>query len=597
MANGAGVVVKSCLDALAGGGLKSSHVNGESRPCNSPTAPPHRATRSYISDVPSSILLGLSNFIPLRTRGGLYVDKSLFVREVLNAPAQVMLHARPRRFGKTLNLSMLQAFFEIGDDRTAIFSDLNVWRDTDCRAHFQSYPVIHLTFKDVKHRTWEEGKAAISALLSAEVERHAGVLTSDRVGIALRARLAGVHDRTGDTTRALLDLSEALSLHHGRPVVMLLDEYDAGVLSAWEHGYYDDAVAYFRSLLSPGLKDNPFLFKGVLTGILRVARESMFSGLNNVAVYSLLRADQDEFFGFTEPEVASLLDAFDRTSDTDDVRHWYNGYRFGDTTVYNPWSIVSMLAFPRRELETHWLNTSENALVRSLLLTGCDLRPEMARLLDGGAIDTRIDENVSLRQLSGANIWSLLLFSGYLTASSVWVEDGRTFARVTIPNFEVRTLWEDTFGGWLQAHAGAVQPLHEAILAGDAPACERILTRMLTVHVSSHDVAVDQDEAFYHAFVLGLLVTLEKTHFVRSNRESGRGRADVQVIPRHPGHPGAVLEFKRREGKKKLSTSAEQALAQIRTRGYTAEAVAAGAHPIRRLGIAFSGKDVVVRGA
>lgn len=546
--------------------------------------------------MPAPIILGESFFTALRTSGALYVDKTGFVREVLSAPARVMLYPRPRRFGKTLNMTMLQAFFEIGPDRTAMFEGLEIWQDADARKHFQRHPVIKLTFKDVKQGNWPEAKLSIDALLSAEVSRHRVAIADPRVSNDLRERLSGVMDRTGDQSRTLIDLCEVLAIHHGELPLLLIDEYDAAVLQGWDRGFYDEAVDFFRGLLSPGLKDNPFLFKGVLTGVLRIARETMFSGLNNVEVYSLLQNRGAEHFGFTEPEVLALLEAFGRAGEAEEVRRWYNGYRFGDATVYNPISIMSMLAYPERERLPYWLNTSANALVRSLLLEATDLQEGIAVLLEGGAVTTAIDENVALRDLRGENIWGLFLFSGYLRADNVRVVEGAQLADLSVPNLEVRTIWNDTFRKWLDVRAGRLEPLHAALFAGDAEKIQTILSHMLGVHVSYHDVARDQDEAFYHAFVLGLLVTLEKTHAVRSNREAGAGRADVLILPKRPGLPGVVLEFKGRRGKTPLATSARQALKQIQERDYAMELEAAGANPVRRLGIAFSGKDVVVRG-
>lgn len=545
--------------------------------------------------MPAPILLGQSDFPSLRESGKLYVDKSAYVAEVLDAPAQVMLYPRPRRFGKTLNLSMLHAFFEIGPDRSELFHDLAVWQDAAARAHFQRHPVIKLTFKDVKQRTWAESMVAIRGVLSTEVGRHAAAVTDARVPGEVRQRLEATRAEQGDPARTLLDLSQALAVHHGQKVVLLIDEYDASVLNAWEHGHYDEAISFFRGLLSPGLKDNPFLYKGVLTGILRVSRESMFSDLNNVKVYSLLDRDRGEFFGFTEPEVLRLLDAFGRSSEVDDVRRWYNGYRFGTTTVYNPWSIMMMLAQPRSELGPHWINTSTNALVRSLLLENAGLSDDIGTLIRGGSIEREIDDNVALRDLRGDHIWSLFLFSGYLRAEAVRIEEGMSFVTLSVPNIEVRTIWSGTFREWLRDRTGGIEPLHAAILEGDAEATEWILAHMLRLNVSSHDVASDQDEVFYHAFVLGLLVTLERTHAVRSNREVGRGRADVQIIPKRPGLPGVVIEFKRRQVTTALWVTAEEARAQIEARAYGVELDAAGASPIHKLGIAFGGKEVVVR--
>lgn len=547
--------------------------------------------------MPAPIELGQSDFVSLREGGKAYVDKSGFIPEVIRAPAQVALYPRPRRFGKTLNLSMLRAWFEIGPDRTAIFDDLAVWSDADARGHFQAHPVIYLTFKDLKQTTWTDARTALDALLSAEVDRHRAAIEDPRLPASTRARLLAVLNRAGDQGRVLLDLTEALCAHHGARVVVLVDEYDAGLLSAWEHGYYDEAVGFFRSLLSAGLKDNPFLFRGVLTGILRVARESMFSGLNNVEIYSILQPRAGEHFGFTEPEVCTLLASFGRTAELDSVREWYNGYVFGDATVYNPLSIMSTLAYPERPRTPYWLNTSENSLARSLLLNSADLSAAITRLTTGDAIVAPIDEDLALRDLGQDDVWSLLLYSGYLKATHVQRARGRTSATLSIPNLEVRTLWEGTFARWLRERSGGTDALHAALLGGDAARVETILAEMLLRHVSVHDVVRTQDEAFYHAFVLGLLVTLEPTHAVRSNRETGLGRADLLIVPKVPGLPGVVLEFKRGRPGRRLATIAAGAARQLAEQGYTAELQSAGASAIHGFGVAFSGKDVAVRRA
>ena len=543
-----------------------------------------------------AILLGRSDFASLRERGGLYVDKSAFVSGVLGLGAEVQLHPRPRRFGKTLNLSTLRYFLERGEDRTALFEDLSVWQDEAARQHFQRYPVINLTFKNIKQSTWAAARAEMLALLASEVGRHASALEDPRLDEGLRARLRAVLRQEGENVQVLADLSQALAAVHGQPVAILIDEYDAPVLTAWEYGYYDEAAAWFRGFLSAGLKDNPHLFKGVLTGILRIARESMFSDLNNVSVYSLLQREIPEPFGFSEAEVQALLTQFGRPGEAGDVRRWYNGYRFGGEVVYNPWSILNFLSRPGQGCQPWWLNTSSNTLLRQLLLERSELNPEFATLLRGEAVERQVREDVTLRELGDEDVWSLLLFSGYLKAESVHLDEwGQRQARLAIPNQEVAIVWRDTFLDWLQAMAGRVEPLQRAILEGDAPVVENLLSTMLLRHVSSHDVRRTQDEAFYHAFVLGLMISLEKTHTVRSNRETGRGRADVLIAPRQTGQPGVVLEFKRLEPGRTLEDMADEALQQIHDRAYTAALEAAGAYPIHRLGIAFAGKDVAVR--
>jgi hypothetical protein len=431
--------------------------------------------------------------------------------------------------------------------------------------------------------------------LAEELARHASLITDESLDPDLRKRLALIKAGEGNPERMLRDLSFALHQATGERVVLLIDEYDAPLLTAWQYDYYDEVASWFRSFLTAGLKDNEHLFKSVLTGILRVAKESMFSGLNNIAVYSLL-AKQPEPFGFTDPEVQALLAEYGREGECEEVRLWYNGYRFGETTVYNPWSILNVLGNPRESLRPWWVNTSDNALVKELLLGHTELSVEMETLLRGQTIEKQIEENVALRELHEDAVWDLLLFSGYLRTEKVWVVKGRTYGTLSIPNFEVSIVWEGVFRGWLNSGLGRLEPLHQALLAGDSKKLEALLHKLLLWHVSHHDLKGIQAEAFYHAFVLGLLVTLEGTHRVHSNRESGYGRSDVQIVPKEPGKAGVVLEFKNGEEGRKLETLADEALQQIGAQLYTTELEAAGATPIWKFGIAFAGKKVVVRG-
>jgi Predicted AAA-ATPase/PD-(D/E)XK nuclease superfamily len=544
---------------------------------------------------PLPILIGSSDFPTLREEGYLYVDKSRFISEVLARGAQVQLYPRPRRFGKTLSMSMLQSFLEIGPDRSALFADLAVWQDPLARQHFQKHPVISLSFREVKPERWEEARVQlgdeIRRVLREQLPRLRAANT-EALLIEELERAARTEPRPG----ILKDLCAALHAATGQRVVILIDEYDGPVLHAWTAGYFDEVASWFRGFLTGALKDNPHLYRGVLTGVLRVAKESMFSGLNNVKVYSLL--DQNaELFGFTEAEVDSLLKQYGREGDAEEIRRWYNGYRFGDSTVYNPWSILHVLGAPDAPLQPYWLSTAgRNDLVRELLLKSADLHGPITSLLQGGTIECPVHEDVALRDLQGDNVWSLLLFSGYLKAVAVRDDGDQTLATLAIPNQEVRRIWRTTFSERLRSGEGSLEPLHQALLTGNADNVQELLQKLLLRHVSYHDVAETQAEAFYHAFVLGLLVTLEKTHRVLSNREVGQGRADVLLLPKTPGQPGVVLEFKKQTGKGSLASHAAAALRQISAKGYAAELEAAGAAPIQKMGISFAGKEIVVKG-
>jgi hypothetical protein len=553
-----------------------------------------------------------------------YVDKTELIRDVLDDGAEVLLVPRPRRFGKTLNLSMLRYYF----DRSApapwsIFEGLAIDEaGPDYRAHFQRYPVIFLTFKDVKFDTYAKCLKAMKGVLADAYNDHKYLLDgghldareADMFDAVLRGRIDEV-----DCTRALRKLSELLHQHHGEKVVILIDEYDTPIHEGMLRGYYDHTVRFFRNLLSAALKDNSHLFKSVITGILRVAKETLFSGLNNLKVCSLLATDMATRFGFTEAEVERLIGLLDRPGLLPEVRCWYNGYVFGGQVIYNPWSLLSLANSADKELRAYWVSTSSNDLLRQLLIDWhLGLSEEMEALLSGRTIEAPIEEGIALREVADRPefIWSFLVFSGYLKVVSFRTDERFVkYGTLAIPNLEVRTMFEQLFSGWLAARVGnrhQVSGLLSALLAGDAEESERHLQELLLNALSVHDVERPlpephgkkhpkrpAPEQIYQAFILGLLVNLLPRYEVRSNRESGHGRYDVMILPRTAGKPGVVLELKVLD--KRRGATPEKALvaalAQIRERDYAAELRARGAGPVHEMGVVFEGKRAWVRSA
>ena len=574
--------------------------------------------------VPPRFALGLSDYRALREGGFVYVDKTALIRDVLDDGAQVLLVPRPRRFGKTLNLSMLRCYF----DRSApapwsLFEGLAIDEaGAEYRAHFQRYPVISLTFKDIKFDSYAKCLKAMKGVLGEAYNDHRYLLDGGHLAAhevqMFHAVLQGRMDEV-DCTRALWKLSELLHRHHGERVVILIDEYDTPIHEGMLQGYYDRTVRFFRNLLSSALKDNSHLFKSVITGILRVAKESLFSGLNNLKVCSLLATELATHFGFTEAEVEHLIGLLDSPDLLPEVRRWYNGYLFGGEVIYNPWSLLSLANSTDRELRPYWVSTSSNDLLRQLLIDWqLGLTVEMEALLSGRTIEQPIEEGIALREVSKRPefIWSFLLFSGYLKVISVRKgEHGAKFGTLAIPNLEVRNALHDLFGGWLSAGVGGshkVSSLLSALLTGDAEACEHYLDDLLLHVLSVHDVERPlpnppgkkhakrpPPEQIYQAFILGLLVNLAPRYEVRSNRESGHGRYDVMILPRTAGEPGVVLELKvldkRRRATPEKALSA--ALRQVREKDYAAELRARGAGPIHEMGIVFEGKRAWVRAA
>jgi hypothetical protein len=560
--------------------------------------------------MPLHVPIGIDDFRLLREQGLVYIDKSQLICELLDRPGvQVVLLPRPRRFGKSLNLSMLRCFFErSSQDLSHLFEDLAVWRaDPGYRAHFQRYPVIHLTFKGVKAERFEDAWAAIREKLSDLVRVHQAVLDSDRVAPVLAHRLRQIVDGTAPPVlyrRVLLDLCESLHAHHGEPVVILIDEYDEPIHAGHVHGYAREIIDFFRTFLTEALKGNPHLYRAVLTGILRIARESIFSGLNNLAVCTLLRDEFATCFGFTEAEVEDLLTRAGRLEQLPIVQRWYNGYVFGGQVIYNPWSVLNFVADAQGRPRPHWLNTSSNDLIRKLLEDNATrLEPVFEILLAGGGIEQVLDENVVLDRLdrSPDALWSLLVFSGYLKAEERLRDPMEQSAHfLTIPNQEVRLVYTSTFRDWMQVHmqghGGNLDRLTRALLSGDAETLEEQLQAFVENVLSYHDAGAPSPEQLYHGFVLGLLAVLEPDYLVRSNRESGQGRPDVMIRPARPGRPGAVLELKvARPGRKTLDVALEEGLAQMQAQGYAAELRAAGAQPIHAFAVAFDGKEVRVR--
>lgn len=553
---------------------------------------------------------GPSDFRQLREEGRFYVDKTAWIAELLHRPEQVVLLPRPRRFGKTLNLSALRYFLEASEeDRRPLFHDLAIASaGPEVLEHQGKHPVVSLNLKDIGLPDLEGCIEALQGRIAEVYGAHRSLLDGAALSPEDRAAferlLLGTASRT-ELRTSLQRLTRLLHDHHGERCVLLVDEYDAPIEAGFAHGYYEQIVDVLRGLLGGGLKDNPHLFRGVLTGVRRVAKESLFSGLNNVVVLSLLADPFRTTFGFTEDEVRSVLEAAGHADRMDEVRRWYNGYVFGGAVVYNPWSVLSFAATGRAR--PHWVAPSADTLLRTLFLAGgLDLAKEVPALLEGQPLRRALDEHVVLPDLerNPTAIWSFLVFAGYLKAEHVEDSPKGIVADVSIPNLEVNGLWREVFVRWLgeRMHGiGQVDAVVRALLEGDASTTAALLGDLVRNVLSVHDTGTGPTapERVYHAFVLGLLAHLEPEHRVRSERESGYGRSDVLIIPTKPGQAGAVIELKRvlEDQGEPPEDALASALQQIEDRDYAAELRAAGADPIRKLAIAFAGKRVWVRSA
>lgn len=543
--------------------------------------------------------IGESDFRMLREMGAGYIDKTGVISELLRDFSKVLLFPRPRRFGKTLLLSTIGYFFrKAKEDLTHLFEGLAVTGDVQAMKHFQKHPVISVSFKDVKADNLAATMTGIREQLIGACVEHRLVVDDARVDPAVAAHVRRVLD--GSVTDDELPytfqwLSQALHAYYGERVVLLIDEYDTPVQSGYMYDYFDKIVLFFRNFFSACLKDNGALFKGILTGILRVSKENMFSGLNHIRVHSIIDKTYATAFGFTEEEVASVIDP----GQLEAVRAWYNGYLFGGQVIYNPWSIL--LYIVEGEFKPYWVNTGSSDLIEKLaLLQGLGLSTHSETLLQGGAIEVGIDSNIVLRDIdkTPAAFWNFLLFAGYLKPLDLKLSDeGDYSAFLTIPNREIRVVYRALFRRWLQMTDPSLERTDElvrAMFAGDAAKMQKHLGHILLTAMSFHDGG-HQPEKLYHGFILGLLVHLEKQYEVRSNRESGYGRADVLIRPKAAGKPGVVMEFKVLDEGETVEHTLQEAADQVRERKYAMELEAAGVSAVHEYAIVFDGKRAWVK--
>ncbi|SJZ77384.1 AAA family ATPase [Selenihalanaerobacter shriftii] len=552
--------------------------------------------------------IGIDDFKKIKEEGYYYVDKSLFIKEIIDESAEVILLARPRRFGKTLNLSMLHYFFEkrIKDgDNIDLFQGLKI-KDAEQRylEKQNKYPIIHLDFKDVKANNWSNCFANLKRIIAKEYKRHSYLLDAGLLLEYEEKEYREIMDLSANLNAyqfSLKNLSEHLSQYHQQKVMILIDEYDQAIKSGYMNGFYEEVVGFMRSLLSGGLKSNPNLAKGVLTGILRVAKESIFSGLNNLVVNTLLDKEYDKYFGLLELEVKDILDYYNLNYKSNEVKEWYNGYSFGENIVYNPWSIMTCIR-KEGELKPYWINTSGNELIRKLVIEGdSEVKGDLELLIQGKTVKKKIDENIVFGDIDkkGSSLWSFLLLSGYLRAKNKYMEEARLYCDLDIPNKEVKYIYEEIILNWFEDKITSqnLKLMLKSLTTGDIETFTVVFKEFVINSMSSFDVGGDEPEKVYHAFVLGLLLNLRDRYKVKSNRESGYGRYDVMIIPENKSKLGIVIEFKKlnQHQNEDLETAVNAALKQIEERNYAQELLSQGVTGVLEIGMAFSGKQVKVK--
>lgn len=546
-----------------------------------------------------SLPIGVSDF-KLATTGYYYVDKTLMIRDFLDKKPMVSLFTRPRRFGKTLNMDMLRVFFEkTNEDTSVYFKDKQIWQCGDYYTKHQGrYPVIFLTFKDVKSMTWEETFQKIRRLISLEFIRHNELETSSVLTAYEKEQyhlLAGDSGDEVDCQMGLQLLSLLLHKHYGRECIIIIDEYDTPIQQGHTCNFYPEIVNFMRNFFSGGLKDNPHLAFGFLTGILRVAKESIFSGMNNLKTYSILDDGYSSYFGFTEKEVKDMLRYYGKDDKYNELSEWYDGYRFGNTEIFNPWSVINYISdncFPK----AFWQSTGSNEIIGEIIQTATpEITKDLYKLLCGEKIAAYIDTGVIYPEVQNNpySIYSFLLVAGYLKVANIYPQsDGNFMCDVAIPNKEITFVYEKEVLNRTNQNSLAIS-ISQAIFSKDTQKLQALLEDFMVKSISSIDGA---NEGFYHGMMLGLCAILGNRYKIRSNRESGLGRFDIQLMPLTKGMPGFIFEFKHtKDEHTDLSALADSALQQIEAKKYDTELRDNGVNSIISIGIAFRGKSAVVR--
>ena len=567
----------------------------------------------------NKVVIGRQDFASLREGDYFYIDKTGFIKEWWDAGDDVTLITRPRRFGKTLNMSMLNCFFSNKyAGRGDLFEGLSIWNDEKYRQLQGTYPVIFLSFAEVKSTGFYEARNTIAAIINDVYKQYRYLLDSDiitegekemwnRLEKYVIEPSMNTEENNSMIQRAIKDLCGCLSRYYDSKVIIFLDEYDTPMQEAYVHGYWEKFTAFLRNLFNSTFKTNPYLERAVMTGITRVSKESMFSDLNNPKVITVTSEEYNRYFGFTEEEVFDALEKFGLSDRKADVKKWYDGFTFGSRRdIYNPWSIINYL--DEKKLRPYWASTSSNGLVSRLLQKGsAEMKESMEELLKGNTIVVNFDEQIVFHQLDTDEraVWSLLVAGGYLKVDEVEYRGEllEPWYHLSITNLETRSMFANMFKGWFGVVASNYNEFVRAMIYGDLEAMNHYMNDMALVTFSNFDTGMSpseksQPERFYHGFVLGLMAEQNDNYEVRSNRESGFGRYDVMLIPKKEKLPAIVMEFKvhNPNREKSLSDTAGTALRQIDEKNYDAELLDRGIEKeqIRHYGFAFEGKQVLI---
>ena len=534
--------------------------------------------------------VGIEDFKKIIEEDCYYFDKTNYIEELLKDRTEIKLFTRPRRFGKTLNMTTLKYFFDVknAEENRKLFKDLYIEKSEYFKEQGQ-YPVIFITMKDLKKNTWEQMYFAAKSLISNLYNEFEYIREKLNEKDLIEFEKIWFKKEDGDYDNSLRLLSEYLYNYYQKKVVLLIDEYDNPLIGANQNGYYKEAINFYRNLYSSALKTNSNLKMGVLTGIVQVAKEGIFSGLNNVITYNILGNDFETFFGLSEEEVENSLKYFELEYEIEEVKKWYDGYKFGNSEVYNPWSIINYLR--TKELQAYWVNTSDNALIYdSLKNSTVDVFNNLQTLFEGKEIKKEISPFFTFEELLKFDgIWQLMVYNGYLKISKKLSNDEYM---IKIPNYEIQTFFKKGFIDKFLVSGNYFNPMMDALLDGDIEEFERRLQNIFLVNTSFYDL---KGEKVYHSLFLGMLIWLRDKYEVKSNGERGHGRYDAMLIPLDKIKPAYLFEFKVSKTIKGLNAKAEEALTQIKEKQYDAGLKELGISKVYRIGIAFKGKNVKVK--
>ena len=534
--------------------------------------------------------VGIEDFREIIREDCYYFDKTNYIEEILKDKTKIKLFTRPRRFGKTLNMSTLKYFFDVrnSEENRKLFKNLYIEKSEYFKEQGQ-YPVIFITMKDLKKNTWEQMNFAVKSLISNLYNEFEYIREKLNEKDLIEFEKIWFKKEDGDYDNSLRLLGEYLYNYYQKEVILLIDEYDNPLIVANQNGYYKEAINFYRNLYSSALKTNPYLKMGVLTGIVQVAKEGIFSGLNNVITYNILKDKFETFFGLSEEEVEEALKYFEMTYEIEEVKRWYDGYKFGNSEVYNPWSIINYLS--DRGLQAYWVNTSDNALIYDNLKNSTvDVFNNLQTLFEGKEVKKEISPFFTFEELSKFDgIWQLMVYNGYLKINEKLSNDEYM---IKIPNYEIQTFFKKGFIDKFLVSGNYFNPMMDALLDGDIEEFERRLQNIFLVNTSFYDL---KGEKVYHSLFLGMLIWLRDKYEVKSNGERGHGRYDAMLVPLDKVKPAYLFEFKVSKTIKGLNAKAEEALTQIKEKKYDAGLKELGISKIYRIGIAFKGKNVKVK--